>query len=439
MTENYSLQLSKEIQNQMREDLTGVFKEMFPFDELQKHKTGKERDRIYNKETTLLTMILTMVQEDKSLRNSVVLYSIIHEKGIQAIKEKQEEIIKENERRRLNKQVGRPLTKGSWVAKSKTKSVSLDTSGYSQARQRLSIEAVDLVYNESTGSSNIMQDFKWHGYRTFLTDCTYVQMQDSEKIREEFPKSNKDGYPRGLIETIIEQGTGIVYDFRLSSNSRCELELMTEMITDLPEDSLILADDLYNCFAIFSLLKSAGVEIIVPGKRNRSYNVLRAIDRGDEIVEIKQKTKSKWLGNRELEHKKLILRRIEYINPKTGKTEAIFTSLIHDEIGKEEIILKYRERWDIEVSIREMKTIMDIGILRAKTPQMAYKEVATAMIAYNYIRKIIAKITENSDFSPEEDIIQKYSEISNPILVDRLGRKYSKWSPGRNGYNSIKD
>jgi hypothetical protein len=91
------------------------------------------------------------------------------------------------------------------------------------------------------------------------------------------------------------------------------------------------------------------------------------------------------------------------------------------------------------VSIRELKTIMDIGIVRAKSSEMAYKEVTTALIAYNYIRKIIVKITENSDFSPEEDIIQKYSEIFKPILVDRLGRKYYKWSPGRGGYSDIKD
>jgi hypothetical protein len=439
MTENYSLQLSKEIQSKMQSDLSGVFNEMFPFEELQKLKTGKERDRIFNLETTLLTMILTMTQEDKGLKNSVLLYSLMHERSIQNIKEKREEIIKESERRKLNKQAGRPSKKGGWVAKSKIKPISLDTSGYSQARQRLPKEAVDLVFKASTDSGDIKQDFTWHSFRTFITDGTYVQMQDTDKIKEVFPNSTKDGYPRGLIEAVIEQGTGLVHDFRLSSNSRSELELMAEMITNLPKRNLLLADDLYNCFAIFSLLKSSGVEIIVSGKRDRKYVVVRKIERGDEIVEIKQKTKSKWLKDRELEHKELTLRRIEYIDPNKGVTSIIYTSILDDKISKEEIILKYRERWDIEVSIRELKTIMDIGIVRAKTPEMAYKEVTTALIAYNYIRKIIAKITENSDFSPEEDIIQKYSEIYKPILVDRLGRKYSKWSPGRNGYVDIKD
>jgi hypothetical protein len=439
MTENYSLQLSKEIKSLMQSDLSGAFKEMFPFEELQKLKTGKERDRVYNTETTLLTMIMAMTQEDKGLKNSVLLYSKIHENMIGKIQEKREEVIKESERRKLNKQAGRPSTKGGWVAKSKTKPVSLDTSGYAQARLRLPIEAVDLVFRASANAGEINQDFTWHGFRTFITDGTYVQMQDSEKIKEEFPNTTKDGYPRGLIEAVIEQGTGLVHDFRLSSNSRSELELMAEMITDLPKGSLLLADDLYNCFAIFSLLKSSGVEMIVSGKRDRKFKVVGKIERGDELVKIKQKNKSKWLKDRELEHKELILRRIEYIDPKKGKTSIIYTTILDDKIRKEEIILKYRERWDIEVSIRELKTIMDIGIVRAKSSEMAYKEVTTALIAYNYIRKIIVKITENSDFSPEEDIIQKYSEIFKPILVDRLGRKYYKWSPGRGGYSDIKD
>jgi hypothetical protein len=439
MTENYSLQLSKEIKSQMQSDLSGAFKEMFPFEELQQLKTGKERDRIYNTETTLLTMILTMTKEDKGLKNSVLLYSKIHENMIGKIQEKREEVIKESERRKLNKQAGRPATKGGWVAKSKIKPVSLDTSGYSQARLRLPIEAVGLVFKASANADEINQDFTWHGFRTFITDGTYVQMQDSEKIKEVFPNSTKDGYPRGLIEAVIEQGTGLVHDFRLSSNSRSELELMVKMISDLPKGSLLLADDLYNCFEIFSLLKSSGVEMIVSGKRDRKYNVVQKIERGDELVEISQKTKSNWLKNRELEHKKLILRRIEYIEPKKGTTAIIYTTISDNKISKEEIILKYRERWDIEVSIRELKTIMDIGIVRAKSPEMAYKEIATALIAYNYIRKIIVKITEHRDFSPEEDIIQKYNEIFKPQLVDRLGRKYSKWSPGRGGYADNKD
>jgi len=46
----------------------------------------------------------------------------------------------------------------------------------------------------------------------------------------------------------------------------------------------------------------------------------------------------------------------------------------YDEL-KGDIQMLYLTRWDIEVSIREIKTIMDINILRSKTPEMLKKEV----------------------------------------------------------------
>ncbi len=46
-------------------------------------------------------------------------------------------------------------------------------------------------------------------------------------------------------------------------------------------------------------------------------------------------------------------------------------------------------RWDIEIGIREVKTIMDINVIRSKTPEMALKELCISLGTYNLIRKII--------------------------------------------------
>ncbi len=436
MKENYSLYLTSELTKLLHQDLSGVFYELFPFEEVDRVKPKKSRDRLYSTSNTLLTMILTMINEDKSLQNSVNIYSFIHNKSMQRIESLEQEIQAMSADTSIKRKPGRPKKTAGRIAKSKRQPISRDTSGYSQARQRLPTNTIELVYEASKALSGLKYPGTWHGYRVFIADGTYLQLQDTEPIKEKFHCPDSMSYPRGLLESIIEQGSGIVYDYVLGSDSKSELELIAPMISHLPNGSLLMADDLYNCFAIFSLLKKQGVEVIAPAKRKRNYNIIKAIAPGDDIIEIKKSNEPKWLNGIDVNDKVLLMRRIEYPNPaKESEMSVLYTSILNEKISKDEIILKYESRWDIEISIRELKTLMDINVVRSKSPDMVYKEVTTALIAYNYLRKIIVKTTEESGFSPEGDIIQKYYEINNPILLDKLGRKYYKWSPGRFGYS----
>ena len=438
MKENYSLFLSNKINEKMQLDLSGAFYEIFPFQKLKNFNFKNSRDRIYNPTNTLLIMLLTMVEEDKSLQTSVNLFSRIHEKNRKELDKQDKQIKAEYENPSQARKPGRPRKSIGRVAKSKMKEISLDTSGYSKARQRLPIEALKMVFAES--KSNINPGIgNWHGYRVFITDGTYLQLQDTEPIKEVFRASTNQGYPRGLFQAIIEQGVGTVFNFALGSDSKSELELIYELMDTIPSGSLLLADDLYNCFSIFALLEERDIKIIVPGKRVRNYEVIEELSKGDEIVQIKKKINSSWLNGKKLKKGKLLLRRIEYNSvSEEGKKNVLYTSLLDKKISKEEIILKYESRWDIEVSIREIKTIMDINIVRSKSPDMVYKEIYSAIIAYNYVRQIIARSTVGGAFSPEGDIIQECYQSRRDVFVDKLGRRYSRWSPGRNGY-SVKD
>jgi IS4 transposase len=100
-------------------------------------------------------------------------------------------------------------------------------------------------------------------------------------------------------------------------------------------------------------------------------------------------------------------------------------------IKREEIQLLYLTRWDIEISIREVKTIMDVNILRSKTPDMALKELTVSLATYNLIRRIIYASTKDLPFSPKEDFIYQFYTLNQDILIDKKGRVYNRWSTGR--------
>jgi hypothetical protein len=358
MTLNYSLQLTEQINELMRSDLLGLFRNYYPIEKIKKMKRANSRDRIYTDETTLLAMLLTAVQQDKSVQNSVNIYAEIHKNNIPNIIDRRNEAIAiEKEKDKLSKRKpGKPKAYNPRIAKSKLQEISTNTGSFTTAKQRLDIELVKMVYEESANFENISIKNKWKGMEVLITDGTYLQLQDSKELRELYDVKSesteyKSGYPQALLQVMIEQGSGAVVQFELGNRHVSELELVTKLLGKIKKGSLILADDLYNTYAIFSLVKKHGLEIIVPGKRTRNYTVKREIAKGDEIVEIKKTEHPEWLSKEEVLPETILMRRLTFENPiNPGTIYVIYTTILDEKISKTDIVAKYFSRWDIEIT-----------------------------------------------------------------------------------------
>lgn len=435
---NRSLAISTSIQECKMGNIIGLLEKEFPSFVVEQEPEGsKSRNRIFTARNTLLTMVLTAVQQDKTLKNSVDLYYMIHQQHKQQTLKALEAHLKQEKRidqQLLGKKAGRPKKYALQLPKSLEKDISLNTAAYSKARERVPIKLTEELFKASRIEEVENSYSHWHGYRVLIGDGTYVQMQDTKSIRKDYEVKHRgegsEGYPQGLLEAITERGTGQLYSFRLSNRHVSELALFYEMIDELPAQSLLLLDDLYNCYEIISKCKRKGVELVLPAKRERGYELVEVLVEGDEIIRIKTpKKRSKWLEQNE-EANIFLLRRIVCHSP-DGKEYVLHTTILDKKIDKQEIQLLYLTRWDIEISIREIKTIMDINILRSKTPEMALKELTVSLSTYNLIRKVIHASIKALPFFPKEDFIHKFYTLNKDLLVDKKGRVYNRWSTGR--------
>lgn len=439
MKSNRSLAISTTIQETKINNIIGLLEKEFPHSVISESSIPltKTRNRVFPIDKTLLIMVLTAVQTDKSLKNSVDLYYMIHQQTKeQALKEMERQAKEGKEQDCLTekRKVGRPKKHTTHLPKSVAKDISLNTAAYSKARARIPMRMAQDLFRASRiqDAQNVYSH--WHGHKVFIGDGTYVQMQDSESIRKDYEVKHNgkpgEGYPQGLLETITERGTGQLYSFVLANRHVSELSLFYKMIDDLAQGSLLLLDDLYNCFEIISKCKRKGIELVIPAKRARRYEVVEVVAEGDEIIRIKTpKKRSKWLEENEKPNH-LTLRRIQCKSPE-GKDYVLLTTVLDKSIDKDEFQQLYLTRWDIEISIREIKTIMDINILRSKTPEMVLKELTVSLATYNLIRKIIYASIKDLPFSPEEDFIYKFYSLNKDIHVDKKGRVYSRWTTGR--------
>lgn len=443
MKNNRSLAISCAVIDFKNKNTLSLLESVFPtsiFDSYNKDGFKQSRNRVFTADKTLMTMVLTATQKDKSLKNSVMLAHMLHQQERQYfIEESEKQLEKEKQLdKKLPKKSGRPKNYTYNLPKSLDKELSLNTAAYSKARKRLPVELTQSLFKESKIIQAYNSYTHWHGYRVFIGDGTYIQMQDTKELRKTYEVKHKgksaDSYPQGLLEVIIERGTGQVYDFRLDNRHVSELALFYDMIDDLPEGSLLLLDDLYNCFEIIAKCKRKGIELLTPQKRKRNCEVIETIETGDEIVKIKTpENRSKWVDKNE-KAGSYLLRRIRCKSPE-GKEYTLMTTILDKEIPKEEIQMLYLTRWDVEIEIREVKTIMDVNILRSMTPEMALKELTVALSTYNLIRKIIYASIKDLPFSPESNFIHQFYTYNKNTFVDKKGRVYKRWSTGRKRNN----
>ena len=184
MTPNQSLQQTSQLREFFRADYFQGIYSVFPFQVIEKYDTSGTRDRVYSCENTILTMVYSATQSDKTLQNAVNIFGRIHQnhsvriisEAEKAIEIEKMEDLKNNEVRRGPKKKYKVK-----IPKSKISEISVNTAAYSKARTRIKFELLQEIFDKTRKNNDLPA--LWYGKRTYITDGTYVQMQDKEELR----------------------------------------------------------------------------------------------------------------------------------------------------------------------------------------------------------------------------------------------------------------
>jgi hypothetical protein len=80
----------------------------------------------------------------------------------------------------------------------------------------------------------------------------------------------------------------------------------------------------------------------------------------------------------------------------------VTTMLDAEGYAKEELADLFLQRWNIELDLRSIKDVLQMDVLRCKSPEMVRKEIWMHLLAYNLIRGVTAKAAEAHAASPRE-------------------------------------
>jgi len=178
-----------------------------------------------------------------------------------------------------------------------------------------------------------------------------------------------------------------------------EVSLFREIDNRLEIDDIFLADRAYAGWFEMAHLMQRGVHVVVRKHQHRKSAFRTGIRYGkdDHSIQLDRPERPEWsLPEEHASYPEFIIVREVKIRVEIAgfctKEIIVHTSLYDDiEYSKDDIAALFRRRWQAELNLRSVKTIMQMEHLRCKEPHRVRDELRAHMIAYNLIRQVMVE------------------------------------------------
>ena len=293
------------------------------------------------------------------------------------------------------------------------------TDPYCKARQRLPEELVaDLARRSGQDLHQQIPSTKLLDGRPIkIVDGTTVSMPDTPANQKTYPQQPGQkpgiGFPIMRLVGLISLSCGAVLDVamaRYSGKQTGETSLFRQLFDQLEAGDVLLADALFSHYWTFALALDRGVDILShhDGRRSIDFRKGQRLGRYDHVVVWQKPKRPWWMGKRLYRRLPDSLRVRELkveIRQRGFRSQHLLlnTTFLDPQLyTREELALVYRCRWHGELDLRSIKQVMQMDILRCKSPSMVRKEIWMHLLAYNLIRKLMAKAAQGAGLCPRD-------------------------------------
>ena len=286
---------------------------------------------------------------------------------------------------------------------------SSSTAGYCQARKNLPLTELEAILSHMSKRRPGTPSGRLQGRRVIVADGTGVSMPDTESNQEIWPQQRHQkpgcGFPQARLCGCFDLESGMLASYALGNKKSSELPLLRKQWKHFNDGDIFLGDKGFCSYYDFSNFSDQGVDSVVTIARRKPVKAAQAdqvFGENDLLVHWKKPVFSKKSSYTKVQWEalpeRLSIRQIRVTVAQKGFRTTHFyiaTTLLDAELyPADDIADLYLQRWDVELSFRDIKTTMGMDILRCKTPEMVRKEIVMHMIVYNCIRQLMFESAE---------------------------------------------
>jgi hypothetical protein len=297
--------------------------------------------------------------------------------------------------------------------------VSPDTSNYCKARKRLPLSFIIRLVRKlgELLERDVSSDWLWNGRSVHIVDGSSASMPDTPANQKAYPQpvSQKPGvgFPLARFVAIISLATGAVLDAALGpcfGKRTGETSLLRALVKRMKAGSILLGDRSFASYFGIAELLQREIDGVFRMHQRRKIDFRRGRYLGitDHVVNWQKPERPEWMDEatyaqvpNEIRVREL---RFRVEQPGYRVYEIVLVTTLLDPVvyTKADLADLFLKRWNIELDLRSIKIVMQMDVLRCKSPDLVDKEIWVHMLAYNIIRKLMVTAAANSGAQPRQ-------------------------------------
>jgi hypothetical protein len=291
-----------------------------------------------------------------------------------------------------------------------------NTASYCNARARIPTAVLHALSRRTARElqSGAADEWKWNGRSVYIADGSYVSMPDTPENQARYPQPVVQepgiGFPLARVAVLLSLATGACHDLAIApytGKGTGETTLLRAMYDAVQPGDVIVADSLFDNYFLACELRGRGIELVarVQAERVGSLTVEARPD-GDVILWRRPNKPRGMTGERYRRYPETLLMRQVAVDARGKDNRAerfkVVTTMLDAAVDGGQIGDLYERRWSGEVDIRSIKSVMQMDVLRCKTPGMVEKEIWAHVLAYNLLRTVMAVAAAEVGIEPRE-------------------------------------
>jgi hypothetical protein len=341
-----------------------------------------------------------------------------------------------------------------------------NAASYCNARTRLPTGVLRALAKRTARQlqDGLPEAWKWNGRDVFIADGSHVSMPDTPENQAAYPQpvvqQEGIGFPLARLAVLLSLASGACHDLAVApyaGKGTGETTLLRQMYGSLSPGDVVVADALFDNYFLIWELRELGVDVVAREQAERVGTVTVEHRPDGDLVVWRRPNKPRGMTGEQYRRypKSQTMRRVSVdARDKDNRAEQfeVVTTLLDTSIGGGQIGGLYERRWEGEVDIRSVKSVMKMDVLRCKSPEMVRKEVWAHLLAYNLLRTVMAVAAAESDTEPRkisfkgakqavtafvpkieaarpEDRGRLIDALLKTVAYHRVGNRPGRWEP----------
>lgn len=284
-------------------------------------------------------------------------------------------------------------------------------SAFSKARERVGSLPLRRLFEETAEPMALPSTpGAWYReWRVMSLDGSTLEVPDTPANDEHFgrpsvSRGEKSAYPRLRWVALGEAGTRAVVGLEAGSYSQGEKTLARPLLRRLSPGMLCVCDRYFYGFDLWEEARQTGADLLWRLKKNSVFPVETSLADGSYLSRAYPSDRERRKG-----HRGVPVRVIEYELDDPGRPSAeplyrlVTTILDPDRAPAHELAALYAERWEVEISIKEIKIYQGRPgvVLRSKKPDGVLQELYGFVTVHYAIRWLLHLASLEADVDPD--------------------------------------